>query len=33
MSGFPSEKFSKKQAQDAIKFASEVMDFARDKIS
>lgn len=33
MSGFPSEKFSKEQAQDAIKLASEVMDFARDKIS
>lgn len=32
-SGFPSEKFSKTQAQEAIKLAEEVLNFARSKIN
>lgn len=31
-SGYPAEKFSDKQAKDAIQFASEVLEFAREKI-
>jgi HEPN domain-containing protein len=31
-SGFPAEKFSDAQAKEAIKTASEVLEFAKDKI-
>lgn len=30
--GFPAEKFSEVQARDAIKYTTEVLEFARDKI-
>ena len=32
-SGYPSEKFSKQQTEEAIKLVSEVLTFGEDKIS